>query len=264
MAEPGTLRGEIERGWARFWALPWKWKGTFIGIAVFGLLIIVSAAAGGGGDDASKASPDKTEQPSADGSKDSPTLKATNTPKPTDTPKATNTSAPTATPTPELTLEQQFAKSYKDNRGFMSHAASDPSVRWVPESGVLEFRKFDKNVLGGGGQSLTITAHSTLVASKAIFSTYPEVRLLQFTLVEEFTSLNTGQRFQSVSAAIMLDRATADTFDYNGMKDVVILDNKRLFCVAPHHFIYLVTYRDIKDTGCLGLPGKDPEPMLLD
>lgn len=206
---------------------------------------------------------------SAPGAKPTAEPTATDTPRATNTlaaePASTNTPKPTAEPTNTpvpLTFEQQVAKSYKDNKGFMVRAVSGPTVRWISESGILELRKYENS--NGAGDTLTVVAHSALVANKAIWTTYPEVKLLQFTLVEDFTNLNTGAKSQEVSAAIMIDRATAAKFDYNGLKNVILGDNKRFFCTAPHAFINFIVFREIKDKGCIGLPGKDPAIMLLD
>jgi hypothetical protein len=54
-AERGTLKGEAQRGWRRFWALPWIKKGPLLALVV----IVCAAAIGnlaGGSDDTNKAS----------------------------------------------------------------------------------------------------------------------------------------------------------------------------------------------------------------
>ncbi len=94
MSDPGTLRGEVERGWRRFWALPWKWKGTFIGIAGF-LLLVIAGSVSGSSDEPSKTSPDRTAT-----STSAATAKATDTPKPGST---STTTAPVATSIPSNT-----------------------------------------------------------------------------------------------------------------------------------------------------------------
>jgi hypothetical protein len=252
MAEPGSFLGEVQRGLRRFWHTRWFIKWPIIVLAGLVLLAIAVPGSGdeNGGDQAAASAGSTGEATPATASVPA------NTPKPTNTPK------PAATPTPELTLEQKFARSYKDNKGFMVRAVGDPEVRWQPESGTLEFRK--KAEALSEGDTLTITAHSALVANKAIWTTYPEVKLLQFTLVGEFSNQATGASSSQVAAAIMVDRATAEKWDYDGLKGVVLADNKRLFCNAPHYFIHLAIYRALKDPGCLGLPGKDPGPMLLE
>ena len=80
MAEQGTLKGELQRGWQRFWGLSWKVKAPVI--AVTALIVIGALGSAGGSDDKPKAaSPDATTAPG----------KPTDTPKPTSEPKATNT-----------------------------------------------------------------------------------------------------------------------------------------------------------------------------
>lgn len=53
MAEGGTLLGELQRGWERFWRLSWWWKGPTIGFVAFMLLGIVAAIADGGDEEKS-------------------------------------------------------------------------------------------------------------------------------------------------------------------------------------------------------------------
>lgn len=94
MAEPGTFRGELERGWARFWGLRWRWKGSIIAGIVL-VVIAAASSAGGSSDEPSKAIPDKTAAPTS-----AATAKATDTPKPGST---STTAAAVATSSPSNT-----------------------------------------------------------------------------------------------------------------------------------------------------------------
>lgn len=93
MREKGTLPGELQRGWQRFWRLSWWWKGSIIGVVAFFLLAIVAGIAGGGDED-----------------KSAPLVEATTTASPTETPAtdaASETSPPTPTPTPKATATSE-------------------------------------------------------------------------------------------------------------------------------------------------------------
>lgn len=113
MAEQGTFLGEVQRGFARFWGLPWKWKGPVLG---FLALVVLVIAVPGTEDDTPPASADvestatpgasqeATTVPSAEPTAEpTETSAATNTPAPTNTPEPTATPKPTATPTPPPT-----------------------------------------------------------------------------------------------------------------------------------------------------------------
>lgn len=103
MAERYTFLGEVQRGWARFSALPWKWKGSVLaGLA----LVVLIATLGSGSEEPgnTKASPDREQQETRANDPDprqAPTERPTRTPtpKPTATPTATRTPTPTPTPT---------------------------------------------------------------------------------------------------------------------------------------------------------------------
>ena len=97
MAEQGTLKGELQRGWHRFWGMSWKWKAPILAI----LAIIVLGAIGSAGGSSDKA-PAKAEVVATVAGTPKPTAepKATDTPKPTNIPKPTETPKPAATPAP--------------------------------------------------------------------------------------------------------------------------------------------------------------------
>lgn len=109
MREKGTLPGELQRGWQRFWRLSWWWKGPILGVVAFFLLAIVAAIVGGGDEDKSAslvgatitASP--TETPATDAV--SETTAPTPTPKETAPDAASETSIATPKPTQQPTPE---------------------------------------------------------------------------------------------------------------------------------------------------------------
>lgn len=103
MAEQGTFKGEVQRGWRRFWASSWKVKGPVV--AVVAILVVGGIGAAIGEDDEPVAASVEAEEPGSNadpGNTGSPTLEATATPEDTPTPSPTPepTETPTQTPTP--------------------------------------------------------------------------------------------------------------------------------------------------------------------
>jgi len=84
VAEPGTVIGEFQRGWERFWRLSWWRKGPIIGFGAFILLGIVAAIAGGGEEDDSEPAVQatRTAAPTQTADTDSPTARQTSSPTP--------------------------------------------------------------------------------------------------------------------------------------------------------------------------------------
>ena len=121
----GTFRGELLRGWERFWRLRWRIKGPVLAVIGFVGLSLISAPFGESDSNipASQAITGPTDEsgtllagaPVQETPKNSPT--ATNPSKPTNTPKATNTPKPTATPTATATpLPTKDGADYIDPR----------------------------------------------------------------------------------------------------------------------------------------------------
>ncbi|MDO8617155.1 MAG: hypothetical protein Q7T33_15705 [Dehalococcoidia bacterium] len=257
MADEGTFLGEVQRGWQRFWRLSWWWKGPIIAFVALVLIGVVASIAGGGSDDKkpdSQARATTTVSATAPATATKETASPTKTPAPTATPEDTTepTPAPTSEPTETpLDMVGQVTKSYKDNQGFMPRASADDlNVQWLPELGGLVKIEMNPETVLTEGDSLTITAHSALVASKAIWTTYPEVQQIEVTMLGDFID-QFGVSSTKVAASITVLRPTGEKFQYDGLKDLVYLDNKHLFCVADHYQIHLAIYQALGDKGCL-------------
>lgn len=188
-----------------------------------------------------------------------PTVAPTSTTGPTNTPApptATPTPAPpTATPvpptaTPVPTLEERIAKSYRDNRGFMIRASAEDMDVEIPTPGsvIINVRP---SSFATEGDYLTVASHSALVASRAIWTTYPEVQTVTLNVMGQFTSNTTGQRSTLVAVQSTVSRATAAPFDYDGLKSVVLGDNKRFLCNSTRYTIHPSIYAALGDKGCL-------------
>ena len=140
-------------------------------------------------------------------------------------------------------------KSYRDNRGFMSRATNDQlAVNWQPQGGIATFTVHGAEAAGGG--FLTVASHSALVANRAVWTTYPEVEEIRLVVMSDFVD-QFGAKKADIAAMITTLRPTGIQFQYDGLKDRVILDNKSLFCVADNYRIHGAIYREINDKGCL-------------
>lgn len=227
---------EMKAGIRRFWALPWRWKGSIVaGVAV--VIVIISVAAGSGG--GSKGS----------GSTRTALVQAkTATSTATATPKRT-AALPTATPTP-LSIEAQLKKSYEDNRGFMIRAVGDPvKVSFDPAAGTAEFDVYPK-AIASEGDVLTIESASAIVASKAVWSSYPQVKEIIVATYLDFTNASGASRSE-VAASTSILRATGNTFVYDGLKSRALSDNKLWFCGADAYNIHPAIYTKLGNPGCL-------------
>jgi len=153
-------------------------------------------------------------------------------------------------PQSALSLEERVAKSYRDNRGFMVRAVNDNlKVEWWPElEGLLKVDVHPE--LLNEADALTVTSHVALVASKAVWSTYPEVQELQVSTLAVFTD-NVGAKNTFPAATIRILRPTGERFQYDGLKDRVIVDNKMLFCTADHYQLHPSVFASLGSKGCL-------------
>ena len=90
---------EIRKGWQRFWALSWWWKGPILGVTAFIVLLVGIAVAGSGDNDTVVL--EATQVPSPTPATATPTPKPSPaTPTPSQEPTATTTPAPTQEPQP--------------------------------------------------------------------------------------------------------------------------------------------------------------------
>lgn len=147
---------------------------------------------------------------------------------------------------------QAVIKSVTDNRNFMPRASTDKLE--VEISGGLVSIRITPSLLNET-DALTFTTHMAVVASKAIWTTYPEAQSVKVELLNELTDAF-GRKSVEPITMIQINRATADKFDYDGLKQRVTSDNKLLFCVADKYQIRPVVYSKIEDKGCLTSPAR--------
>ena len=212
----------LKAWWAWSMAGPaWrKWLG--FGGPILALLLVIAIASGGSAKDETAAAP----------------VTQMESPQP-----------PTAVP-PEPPFEERAAKSYRDNRGFMLRASADGlKVTWTAQGGILIIDLTPKAILSEG-DSLTIAGASAIVASRAVWTTYPEVQEITVSIWTSFTD-QVGASSQEIAAGTTVRRPTGDRFQYDGLRDRALGDNKLFFCAADRYQIHPAVYRELKDKGCL-------------
>lgn len=91
---------ETRKGWQRFWALSWWWKGPALGVTAFIVLIVGIVVASGGSDNDTEG-----REPTPTATTATPTSLPSVIPTEISTPESTPTLSPTpdSTPTPEPT-----------------------------------------------------------------------------------------------------------------------------------------------------------------
>ena len=101
---------EFRKGWQRFWALSWWWKGPILGVTAFIVLFVGIALASSGDNDTVVLEATQVPSPTPETATATPTAKpsptpaptvlaATSVPSPTQAPEPTQTPAPVAQPT---------------------------------------------------------------------------------------------------------------------------------------------------------------------
>ena len=263
-----------ERWLRRFWALPWRRKGPVLGVlgALVMMAVIGAAASGSGG--AGKAQPaalakaatsvtatskakvaaSPTAKPSAAPS-DTPTPKPSAAPSETPTPKPTRTPTPvpppTATPTP-LSFEEQIAKSYRDNRSFMDETPTQNlQVGFEPSTGEVAIVLYISGDTPSAGTLMDLASAAGIVASKAIWTTYPQVQTISVAIQADYLEKATGASTKQFAVITKVSRATGSEFVYDGLKNLAYQDNKLFLCDADHYAILPAVYFELVDPGCL-------------
>jgi hypothetical protein len=122
------------------------------------------------------------------------------------------------------------------------------SVAW-DGGGLVILELYPKTVLSDG-DILTIASASAVVASKAIWTTYLQVDLMQVDVRVEFTD-QFGKKSVESAALLTITRSTGEKFVYDGLRDRVISDNKILFCAVDHYRIHPSVYAKLGNKGCL-------------
>lgn len=132
MAGEETTAGALQKAWSRFWALPWKWKGSAIAVVL--LIFLGTLGSIGGNEDVPQTMADEETATISPSPSPSETVLPTRTPEPTETPIVEPTSTNTPSPTPSPTI---------------TRTPTPEPVEWIPGltaidvTGNLEDRGFD-------------------------------------------------------------------------------------------------------------------------
>lgn len=134
--------------------------------------------------------------------------------------------------------------------------ATDDSlvVTWFPDRDGTVVLQLAPKAVGSEGDTLTIASHSGIVASKAIWTTYPEVQHIRVDVLVDFTDA-AGATKKEVAVSTTVDRATAEKFVYDGLSSRAYSDNKLWVCGADEYRVHAAVYLALKDKGCLALFG---------
>jgi len=242
----------LKRGWARFWALPWKWKGPIL--AIVGLVIIGAAVP-------------SEEQESKDGA-----ASRTTTASPVNPTTASPTSAkeptpaqgagsgrvyPTAagqvevTPDPNRPLAERVEQSIRDNQKWVKNGAdlSGLVVNFKDEEAKIVISITPKKPTSLPGY-LTAGSAMAVVAGKAIWDTYPEVNLVEVYVARESTT-TTNVKGQAWATYALYSRASSSRFNWEKLKTQPQDDNKRMYCDADFYDVAFDIWYDLKDKGCM-------------
>src|SRR5581483_5590918 len=124
---------------------------------------------------------------------------------------------------------------FRDNLGFMDRASGEHLQVALDPGGIVAIR-VQPSRIRDEGDNLTIAAHTAVVASKAIWSTYPAVQRIDVSVVRSFTDAYGAVQVET-TAMLQIKRATGEKFVYDGLKARVEADNTLLFCTADGYRI---------------------------
>ena len=156
---------------------------------------------------------------------------------------------PTLPPAP-APMADQVAKSYRDNLNFLGSATAEGlDIVWAEADGLLTINVTPR-ALFSEGTALTVAGASAIVASRAVWTTYPSVSEISLLLWTDFTDQN-GNTKKEIAALLSVTRPTAEKFDYDGLKGRALSDNKLFFCTVDRYRLHPAVYNALGNKGCL-------------
>ncbi len=185
-----------------------------------------------------------------------PTPTGTPEPTPTHTPEPTPTRTPTTAPTPTPIPWRAAELDHPSVRSALGDADETSRSVSLDEYHSLDITADGKIVPTYRVESalsetdlLTIGGHTAFSAFRALFVN-PRVEGVVVTVETKWIDQlgNTEWDFATIAA---FERATADRADWSGLEDLVLVDNKRLFCAADAFAIHPAIYTRLGDKGCL-------------
>jgi len=96
---------------------------------------------------------------------------------------------------------------------------------------------------------LTVAGASSVDAAALLFEN-PAVGSVLIEALADMTDAY-GNKSEDILTRVWLSRATAEKISWDGLRDLQLLDNKHIFCIADDHFIHPTIYQKLKDKGCL-------------
>jgi hypothetical protein len=255
------------------WRARWKWGWTAVFAAIV-LLIGIAGAVGGGGTKRpaqaaiSGGAPTQTVVTLARAPSSMPAPKETSTPKPSSTTEPSPTPRPTETPRPSPTPRPAATPSWRDGAPVTQDAVlavlkdadtlprsvdlGSPRQLGVDEpSGGIHIEYKTTSALNTTDY-VTIGAQTAFSAMRALYAN-PSVQHVQVVLYTDFTD-QLGNTTEDIATSATIEKATADQINWKGLSDLVLSDNKHLFCIADAYVLAPSIYGALQDTGCLTGP----------
>jgi hypothetical protein len=136
-------------------------------------------------------------------------------------------------------------KSFRDNLNTMDRASGENlQVSLDGSSGLVGISVQPSN-FSVDTDALTIASQTSVVASRAVWTTYADAQTIQVTVLR-----NVSGTVQPVAVTVV-SRATGSKFAYDQLKKQVNDDNKAFFCQADGYAIAYNVYTQLKNVGCL-------------
>jgi hypothetical protein len=196
-----------------------------------------------------------------------PSVAPTDTPAPTGTPTAAATPRPTAVPTPAPTPQLTPVPTAAPNPHALTAAHIEQSISDNQSFGTSTDFSHENVAIDGGDVTITFkpdsefngastdrhVAEDTLVAGHALLTGwYPAIASVTVTEMADFTD-QYGKSSTEAAATITIDKATSDKFDYNGLKDRVLVSPANMYCISTSYTIHPAIWKtlDDGDKGCM-------------
>lgn len=122
------------------------------------------------------------------------------------------------------------------------------SVTVGSDTGVI-FLSYHYNISSKESEVVTYGAGAAFNASRALFAN-PRVQTVTVEIRSDFVD-QLGNTLAKRSSMITLKRSTANKIDWNGLRKMVLADNKHLYCAADGWYLHGIVYDELKDRGCL-------------
>lgn len=105
------------------------------------------------------------------------------------------------------------------------------------------------NIDARESEIVTYGSRAAFNASRALFAN-PAVQLVTVELESDFVD-RFGATASRRSSLITVDRHTADRIDWDGMRSLILRDNKSFYCASNLWYLHQIVYESLKDLGCL-------------